>query len=93
MIPPPGDPSAPVQTWKQEEAFASARACEAAHTEGMSNLLRLQEAQERSFLKHKPPAAMRKSHEDFKRTVENYRQGRCVPAEHIYPPATTPPKK
>jgi hypothetical protein len=83
LMVPPGDPSAPVQTWKQEEAFDSARACEEAHNEGLSNLLREKESEQRTGTWWLP--AFKDINEKFDRDVENYRNGRCVPTEAVYP--------
>jgi hypothetical protein len=85
---PRGDLSAPVQTWKQEEAFDTARACEAARNEGMSNLLRLKEAMIEAGTAEAP--AFKKSNDDLERGIDDFRNARCVPAESIYPLQPTP---
>jgi hypothetical protein len=85
---PRSDLSAPVQTWKQEEAFDTARACEDAKNEGLSNLLRLKEASIRAGTAGKP--AFKKSDDELQRGIDDFRNARCVPAQHIYPPVQPP---
>jgi hypothetical protein len=83
LMVPRGDPSAPVQTWKQKEAFDSARACEEAHSKGLSNLLRLKESFLRTGTWSFPP--FQDSNKNLDKDIENYRSGRCVPSEAVYP--------
>ena len=92
MVPPQGNLSAPVQTWKQEEAFDSAQACEEARRETLANLTRLVSAADHPDA---PAAATKEINEKFRKEVEHFKDNaRCVPAEHIYPLAQpTPPEK
>ena len=75
---PQGDLSVPVRTWKQEEAFDSARACEKARRETLSNLLRVPTPFSPAF---------EASNEKFRKGVEQYKNARCVPAQSVYPSA------
>jgi hypothetical protein len=83
LMVPQGDSSAPVQTWKQDQAFDSAHACEEAHNEGLSNLLRLKASSVRTGTWSFPP--FKDSNEKFDKDIANYRNGRCVPTEAVYP--------
>jgi len=91
MLPPHGDPSAPVQTWKQEEAFDNAHACEEARNEGLSNSLRLKEASIKAGTAELP--AFKKSNDELQEGIDDYTKARCIPAEHIYPPTQNTPSK
>lgn len=77
MLPPRGNLSTPVQTWKQDAAFDTARACEDGKSEGLSNLLRAKEASIK--------AGTDKPNDVLQEGIDAYKNARCVPAESIYP--------
>ena len=93
MVPPQGDTAPPVETWKQEEAFDTARACEDGRREELANVTRLFQAEEDVDAKQPLPPALKEQHEKFRKVVEQIQRSRCVPADHVYPPARAPEGK
>ncbi len=85
LMVPHGDPSAPIETWKQEEAFDTARACEHGRTETMKNLEGLKSAAMKSRTwRH---GDFKQADDDLQREIDDLNNARCVPSEAVYPAA------
>jgi len=80
---PQGDLTAPVRTWKQEDAFDSTRACEDAKCEGLDNMARWDIAKAEAAAKAGRDV---KDDKEWEKNVNEYRAARCIPADFIYPP-------
>jgi hypothetical protein len=91
MLPPAGghdlnlvQEDAPLTEWQQESAYDTAKECEAARQQNMALSLKWV-----PYPKNKRGLPV----ETMNRMQRQYAGARCIPSEHIYPPAQPPPPK